>query len=102
MSKLLLIGSIVNKKDPSKLERQAFSLVILAIMIKLEGIMEMVEDHKNGLLIDVKSSDQLFSATMSFDKIDYSLMLRYTLKELDSFNNARQTNLFLRRGGLND
>ena len=81
---------------------EAFSLGIPIITTKLDGIMEMVEDHKNGLLIDVKRSDQLFNAIMSFDKIDYALLSQNALKSFDNFNSFKQTELFLSRIGFNN
>lgn len=81
---------------------EAFSLGIPVIATKLDGIMEMVEDHKNGLLIDVKSSDQLFNAIMSFDKIDYSLLSYNALESFDYFNSFKQTEQFLSRIGFNN
>ena len=81
---------------------EAFSLGIPPIVTKLDGIMEMVEDHKNALLIDVKSSDQLFRAIMSFDKINYALLSQNALKSFDNFNSFKQTELFLSRIGFNN
>jgi glycosyltransferase involved in cell wall biosynthesis len=80
---------------------EAFSLGIPVVTTRLEGIAEMVEDYKNGLLIDAGNSEQLFNAIKSFETIDYAQLSYNALKSFKHFDSTVQTNLFLERLGFN-
>lgn len=79
---------------------EAFSLAIPVITTKLEGIMEMVQHSINGLLIDVKDSKQLQNAIESIDNEYYAILSENALKSFPSFDSQVQTNLFLKKIGL--
>lgn len=79
---------------------EAFSLGIPVIATKLQGISEMVEDGMNGLLIDVKSSAQLKNAIESINYETYAVLSENALKSFSNFNSEEQTNLFLKRIGI--
>lgn len=76
---------------------EAFSLGIPVIATKLTGIMEMVEDNKNGLLIDIKNSTQLTVGIKSIDDKNYAKLSREAAKSFDSFNSDVQTDVFLEK-----
>ena len=76
---------------------EAFSLGIPVIATKLQGVMEMIEDGVNGLLIDIKNAQQLKSAIESIDKQAYDLLSQNALKSYLYFNSQEQTSLFLKR-----
>ncbi len=80
---------------------EAFSLGIPVIATKLEGIMEMVQDGVNGLLIDVKNRQQLKSAIESIDKERYVLLSDNALKSFNDYDSIHQTNMFLKKIGIN-
>lgn len=80
---------------------EAFSLGIPAITTRLEGIMEMVHDRKNGLLINVKSSKELKEAMMSLNEEEYWNLSKNALESFHSFDSNIQTSLFLKRIGIN-
>lgn len=79
---------------------EAFSLGIPVIATKLEGIMEMVQEGVNGLLMDVKDSQQLKNAIESINTEQYTALSSNALKSFSTFNSQEQTNLFLKRIGL--
>jgi len=79
---------------------EAFSLGIPVIATKLEGIMEMVQDGVNGLLIDVKNSQQLKYTIESIDKEQYTVLSENALKSFSSFDSQEQTTLFLKKIGI--
>ena len=79
---------------------EAFSLAIPSIATKLEGILEMIEDNKNGLLIEVKNSHQLKNAILSMDETSYIKLSKNAGISFSDFNSLEQTNLFLKRVGL--
>jgi len=80
---------------------EAFSLGIPVIATKLEGIMEMVEENINGLLIDVKNSQQLKDAIESITQEQYTILSNNALKSFSNFDSSEQTNLFLKKIGIN-
>ncbi len=79
---------------------EAFSLGIPVIVTKLGGIMEMVQDGVNGLLIDVKDSQQLKYTIESIDKEQYAVLSENALKSFSSYDSEEQTNLFLEKIGI--
>jgi len=101
------VVSILNKYDilllPSYIEGypgiiiEAFSLGIPVITTKLTGIMEMVEDGFNGLLIDIKNSSQLTTAINTIDGSIYERLSEEAIKSFDNFNSNLQTNIFLEK-----
>ncbi len=80
---------------------EAFSLGVPVIATKLKGIMEMIEDKKNGLLIDVKSIKQFEKAIMGIKEEQYSDLSRNALKSFSDYDSLQQTSLFLKRIGIN-
>lgn len=79
---------------------EAFSLGIPVIVTKLEGIKEMVTHNYNGLLIDLKNSQQLKSAIESVDQEGYQTLSNNALKSFSNFNSKEQTYLFLKKIGI--
>jgi len=79
---------------------EAFSLGIPVIATKLEGIKEMIKDKKNGLLIDKKSAKQLKKAIMEINENQYSDLSKNALKSFNNYDSVQQTNLFLKRIGI--
>jgi glycosyltransferase involved in cell wall biosynthesis len=79
---------------------EAFSLGIPVIATKLQGIMEMVQDGINGLLVNVKDSSQLKYAIESINNEKYVVLSENALKSFSNFNSEEQTNLFLKRIGI--
>jgi len=78
---------------------EAFSLGIPVIATKLEGIMEMVQNQSNGILIDVKNSEQLLDAMESINDEKYKTLHENAMKSFDMFDSSKQTSLFLERIG---
>jgi len=76
---------------------EAFSLGIPVITTKLEGIMEMVENGSNGILIDIKNSLELKNAIELIDKEKYLKLSEGALKSFDNFSSSTQTDNFLQR-----
>ena len=64
--------------------------------------MEMVEDGKNGLLIDIKNSFQLTKAIQSIDTDNYVPLSEASLKSFNNFNSDIQTNKFLKYIGVDN
>lgn len=101
--------SVLNKYDvlvlPSHREGypgviiEAFSLGIPIIGTKLSGIMEMVENEKNGLLIDIKNSSQLTAAIISITNDNYKNLSKEALASFKNFNSEEQSNIFLKKVG---
>lgn len=80
---------------------EAFSLGIPVITTKLKGIMEMIEDEKNGLLIDIKNCKQLEKAIVGINEDHYLDLSSNALKSFDNYNSTVQTKLFLERIKIN-
>jgi len=81
---------------------EALSLGIPTIATRLKGIMEMVQNDENGILIDIKDYNQLVNAIKSIDNKKYS---RYSIAAKESFrlfNSQKQTDLFLERINYKD
>ena len=76
---------------------EAFALGMPVIATKLPGIMEMCEDNKNALLIDIKNSQQLVQAIHSIDNERYQILHNHAQKSFENFNSFYQTDLFLER-----
>ena len=76
---------------------EAFSLGIPVIATKLEGIMEMVENNENGILIDIKNSAQLVNAIKEIDEEKYSKLSNSALESFQKFDSKIQTDLFLNK-----
>jgi len=79
---------------------EAFSLGIPVIATKLEGIMEMVEEYKNGFLIDVQDSEQLLDAIHRINCENYKYLSQQAYNSFDNFDSKIQTDLFLARSGF--
>ncbi len=79
---------------------EAMSLGLPAIATNLEGIKEMIEDEKNGLLIDVKSSKQLEKAIVEISEKQYIDLSKNALKSFNNYDSVEQTDLFLKRIGI--
>lgn len=79
---------------------EAFALGIPIIATKLSGIMEMCEDNKNALLIDIKQPQQLLKAIKSIDQKLYSKLHKESAKSFIDFNSKIQTDLFLKQINL--
>ena len=76
---------------------EAFALGMPVIATKLPGIMEMCENNKNALLIDIKNSQQLVQAIHSIDNEKYQVLHSHAQKSFENFNSFYQTDLFLKR-----
>jgi len=76
---------------------EAFALGMPVIVTKLRGIMEMCEDNKNALLIDVQKPQQLLEAIESIDNKKYDSLHKEAMKAFSNFNSHIQTDLFLNR-----
>lgn len=74
---------------------EAFSLGIPIIATRLDGIMEMITNNKNGLLIDVGSSSQLMNAIKSIDEDCYVKYSSEAFKSFENFDSKIQTDKFL-------
>ena len=75
---------------------EAFALGIPVIATKLSGIMEMCQDNKNSLLIEVKDTQQLIQAIQNIDNKNYQILHKNAQKSFENFNSHYQTNLFLK------
>jgi len=74
---------------------EAFSLGIPVVVTKLDGIMEMVIDKKNGLLVDVGNSIQLVNAIQSIDEYNYAKYSSEAFISFENFDSRVQTDKFL-------
>jgi len=79
---------------------EAFSLGVPTIATKLKGIMEMIDDEENGLLIDVKQTEQLKEAIVSVNEEKYLKLSKNALKSFNNYDSVEQTDLFLKRIGM--
>ena len=79
---------------------EAFSLGIPVIATKLTGIMEMVDNKKDGLLIDPHNSDQLVEAINKIDKDLYRKLSDEARKSFDNFNSKVQIEHFIKNIGI--
>jgi len=78
---------------------EAFMLGLPVIATKLDGIMEMVEDGKNGLLIDVGSATQLHEAMVSMDESCYNDLQQNAVNSFDAYDSHTRTAFFLEKIG---
>ena len=76
---------------------EAFSLGIPCIVTKLQGVMEMIEDKKNGLIVNVKSIKELEKAIKYIDEEKYIKLSINALESFKYFDSQVQTSLFLKR-----
>ena len=81
---------------------EAFSLGIPVIATNLTGIMEMIENGKNGLLVDVKSISQLTTSINSITVESYSTLSEEAMMSFDNFNSKVQTDMFLEKLNLKE
>jgi len=76
---------------------EAFSLGIPVIATKLTGIVEMVENEMNGLLVDVEDTQQLTTAITSINSANYTRLSEKAIQSFGNFNSKVQTDIFLRK-----
>lgn len=76
---------------------EAFSLGIPVIATKLEGILEMVEDNKNGFLFNTGNIEQLVKCIENTNMENYDRLSLEAQKSFVNFNSDIQTNNFLKR-----
>ncbi len=74
---------------------EAFSLGIPVITTKLPSLVEIVEDGKNGILIDVGSSEQIYEAMKLFNENNYGRFVKEAYKAFEPFDSMKQTKKFL-------
>lgn len=78
---------------------EAFMLGLPVIATKLDGIMEMVEDGYNGLLIDIGSEEQLYEAILSIDAERYRSMHEHARASFEPYDSHARTAFFLEKIG---
>ena len=76
---------------------EAFSLGIPSISTKLDGIMEMIENKKNGILINVKNSKELEKEIINMNELKYTQLSKNAYISFNDYESKKQTNLFLQR-----
>ncbi|MDD2367671.1 MAG: glycosyltransferase [Sulfuricurvum sp.] len=76
---------------------EAFSLGIPVIATTLQGIQEITENYKTGILIEPQNVDQLVSAMEYFATADYDLMSKTALAKFNDFDTDIQTVNFLKQ-----
>ena len=76
---------------------EAYSLGIPNITTTLQGIKEIVDNYKTGILMEPKNVDQLVQAIEYFTDDNYKAMSKNAYHKFDDFNSAIQTKLFLER-----
>ena len=50
------------------------------------SIPEIIEDEYNGKLIEIKNSEELYQAILSFDENNYKIFSENALKSFEQFN----------------
>lgn len=76
---------------------EAFSLGIPVIATTLQGIKEITENYKTGILIEPQNVDQLVSAMEYFSAADYQQMSKAALEKFNDFDTDIQTVNFLKQ-----
>ncbi len=76
---------------------EAFSLGIPVIATKLTGIMEMVENEVNGLLVDIEDTQQLTTAITLINSANYTRLSEKAIQSFDNYDSKVQTDVFLRK-----
>lgn len=76
---------------------EAFSLGIPVIATTLQGIKEITESYKTGILIEPQNVDQLVSAMEYFATADYQLMSKAAHAKFNDFDTDIQTINFLKQ-----
>ena len=79
---------------------EAFSLGIPVIATRLTGIMEMIDDYQNGILIEPKKSKQLLNAILAIDENNYGSFSENAFASYDNFDSHLQTEKFLKLTGI--
>ena len=74
---------------------EAYSLGIPVVTTSLQGIKEIVENHKTGVLVESKNIEELISAMRYVNEENYVLMSRNSYAKFDEFKSEIQTKLFL-------
>ncbi len=74
---------------------EAFSLGIPVIVTKLPSLTEIVEDRKNGILINVKSAREIYEAMKLFNEDNYGRFVREAYKAFEPFDSMKRTKKFL-------
>jgi len=78
---------------------EAFMLGLPVIATKLDGIMEMVEEGRNGVLIDTGSTSQLYEAIVSMNQERYDQLHKYALASFEPYDSKSRTAFFLEKIG---
>ena len=78
---------------------EAFAAGMPVIATKLPGIIEMCDEKKNALLIDVGSTEQLYDAIVSIDEDSYQLLHQNALEAFAQYDSEKQTDNFLTKIG---
>jgi glycosyltransferase involved in cell wall biosynthesis len=76
---------------------EAFSVGVPVLTTSLEAIKEIVEDGKNGILVEPKNINSLYNGFLEFDKVDYKNMCDEAFNSFELFDSIKQTKLFLEK-----
>ncbi len=79
---------------------EAYSLGIPVITTPWQGIVEVVEEEKTGIFVEIKNAESLVKAIKNMDKIQYKNLSKNAYEKFDDFKCDIQTKLFLKRLGL--
>lgn len=65
---------------------ESFAAGIPVISTNWKSITEIVQNNYNGLLVQIKNSDELYSAIASFDNLNYSSFSKNAARSFSNFN----------------
>jgi glycosyltransferase involved in cell wall biosynthesis len=74
---------------------EAFSVGVPVLATNLQPIQEIIEDGKNGILVNVGNVDDLYQGFLSFSEKDYEQMRKNAYDSFSMFNAFNQTKKFI-------
>lgn len=79
---------------------EAYSIGLPIIATTLQGIKEITDQNKTGILVEPKNIDELVAAIRYFDETNYSDMSTSAYKKFDEFDADIQTQNFFKQVGI--
>jgi glycosyltransferase involved in cell wall biosynthesis len=70
---------------------EAYSFGVPVLTTTLPPIMEIVEDHKNGILVEPKNVQSLYQGFLAFNQDNYKQMSKNAYDSFEEFDSLKQT-----------
>jgi len=74
---------------------EAFSFGVPVLTTRLDPIMEIVQNNKNGILVEPKNIDSLYQGFLSFNNDNYQKMSKNAYESFEVFDSFKQTKKIL-------